>query len=210
MGNSSYVETVAAEPVSAVVAELLGVSAVGISARAEARKLASPEVYFLSQHPSQPSLFMGNQRTTQTTCSHYLGLFHSFTGGAPSSGSQYYVAGSSTSSKRTVSPTPICNVATMTDPLSTLTARTVGSNCTPTGLPCIISASAGLRPETYLWWPDYENEFHHHARFGYYIILGSLTINGPTLTGFRVTLYMTQNSKCTYSASAISNVNITL
>ena len=208
-GSSSYVETVVSEPVSTIFAKLLGVRTVNILARAEATKPAFPCVYFLSQYSSQPSLSMGNQ-TNQTTCPYYLGLSYNFTGGATSSGSQYYVAGSSSSSSGTVSPTPIFNVATMADPLSTLTAPTVGSSCTYTGSPYTVSAAASLKPGTYCGGLTITTSSTVTLASGNYIILGALTINGPTLTGSGVTFYMTQNSKYTYGASAISNVNATL
>ena len=211
-GSSNYVETVVSEPVSTVFAKLLGVSTVNILARAEAAKPASPCVYFLSQYSTQPSLSMGNQ-TTQTTCAYYLGFSYSLTGGASSSGSQYYVAGSSsssTSSTGTISPTPIFNVPVMADPLSTLTAPIVGSSCTYTGSPYAVTGATGLKPGTYCGGLSIKTTSTVTLAPGTYIILGPLTINGPTLTGSGVTFYVTQNSKYTYGASMISNVNATL
>lgn len=205
-GSINYVETVVSEPVSTVFAKVLGVSTVNIIARAEATQPPAPCVYFLSQYSTQPSLSMGNQ-TTQTTCTYYLGLSYTFTGGATSSGSQYYVAGSSSSSTGSVSPAPVFNVAAIADPLSFLTAPTVGS-CTYTKLS--VSAAASLKPGTYCGGLTINTSSTVTLASGTYIILGALSIDGPTLTGSGVTFYVSQNSTYHYGTSSISNVNATL
>ena len=207
-GSSSYVETIVSEPVSTVFAKTLGVSTVSVLARAEAMIPPTPCVYFLSLHSTQPSLSAGNQ-TIQTTCPYYLGLSYDFTGGATSSGSPYLIAGSSSSSTGTVSPTPSFNVTAQADPLSTLSAPAGANTCTYTNYPTVTGA-ASLKAGTYCGGLTINTSSTVSLASGTYIILGALSINGPTLTGSGVTFYVSQNGTYSYGASTIANVNATL
>lgn len=205
-GNDSYVEVVVSEPVSTVFASLLGVKTVTIAARAEATQAASPCVYFLSLDYTGASLSATNQ-TIQAACTFYMGLSYSLTGGASSTGSTFLVAGSASSSTGTVTPTATFNSATLANPLSTLSAPTY-SSCTYTNYK--VTAAASLQPGTYCGGLTIDTSSNVTLASGTYIILGALSINGPTLTGSGVTFYLSQNSKYSYGASSIQNVNATL
>ena len=205
-GSNNYVEVVVSQPVATVFAKIFGVNTVPIAARAESTRSAPPCVYFLSQDSTQPSLSVTNQ-TIQTTCTFYLGLSYSFAGNASSTGSAYLVAGAASNSTGSVTPAATFNAAPLGNPLSNLSPPTHGS-CVSTN-PNITSAE-NLEPGTYCGTVTINTNATVTFAPGLYIILGSLSINGPTLTGSGVTFYLSQGNGYSYGNSSISNVNATL
>ena len=207
-GNSNYVETVVSEPVPTVFARVFGVNSVAVMARAEALKPPHPCVYFLSKNSSQPSLSLQNQ-TISASCAFYLGLSYNFSG-ASSSGSTYLIAGPSSNSSGTVSPTPIFNSPVMSDPLSGLVAPSYGS-CTQKNY--TVTTSKTLPSGTYcgtLTLGQSSGSAINVTLSGTYIILGQLSINNAVLSGSGVTFYLSQGNGYSYGASTISNINATL
>ena len=204
-GNSQYVEVVVSKPVPTMFMRVLGITTVPILARAEAAVSASPCVYFLSLSSTQDSLSMTNQ-SVSASCTFYLGLSYSFSGGS-STGSPYLVAGSKSKSTGSVSPTPTFNVPVEADPLSSVAAPSVGS-CNYTTLK--VTGAYALKPGVYCGGLTINTTSTVTMASGTYIILGALSINGPTLTGTGVTFYVTQGKGYSYGASSIDNVNATL
>lgn len=205
-GSSSYVETIVSGPVSTVFAKVLGVNSVNIAARAEAYRPPSPCVYFLSRYSSQPSLYLTNQNI-QSTCPYYLGASYSFSGSGSSTGSPYFVAGSSSASTGSVSPAPTFNSPVVADPLGALSAPSYGS-CTYKNYS--VTQAATLQPGTYCGGLNINTSATVTLAAGTYVILGALTINGPTLNGSGVTFYVSQGNGYSYGASSIQSVNATL
>ena len=205
-GNNNYVEVVVSQPVATVFAKILGVNTVLIAARAEATRSAPPCVYFLSQDSIQPSFSVTNQ-TIQTSCTFYLGLSYSFAGNASSTGSSYLVAGAAANSTGSVTPAATFNAAPLPNPLSDLSAPTPDS-CAYVN-PMIIGP-ANLQPGTYCGTLTITTNATVTFAPGIYIILGSLYVNGATLTGSDVTFYVSQGNGYSSGNSTIVNVNATL
>jgi hypothetical protein len=176
-------------------------------ASATAVDVATPCVYLLSNSTTQPSLTAINE-TISTSCNFYAGLSYTFNGGSSSSGAQYYVAGSSANSTGTVSPTPVFGSPTLADPLGYVASPTVGTTCNYTNYS--VTSSATLSPGVYCGGLTINTTAAVTFSAGFYAILGPLSINGPTLTGNGVTLYLSQGNGYSYGSTSIQNIVGTL
>ena len=175
---------------------------------AQATALGTPTscVYLLSQQSSQPSLSANNQ-AFQATCSFYLGSNYNFAG-ASSTGSQFYISGSSSNSTGSVSPAPIFNAPKQGDPLASVPAPVAGS-CTYTSK-TVNNTSATLSPGTYCGGLTITNNSTVNLQAGTYIVQGALTVSNSNMYGSGVTFYLTQGNGYAYGASSISSFNGTI
>ena len=176
----------------------LGVQAVAVGS-------SSACVYALSQSGSQASLALNNQ-TIEASCPFYLGHSYSISGGSIT-GDALMVAGSSTDSTGSVSPTPTFNVPVRSDPLAKVPAPSIGI-CDYTSFSA--TGTATLHPGTYCNGLQITNGSNITLRPGTYIVLGALSISNTTLTGSGVTFYMSQGNGYSYGITSITSVAGTL
>jgi hypothetical protein len=175
-----------------------------LSASATAMDVTTPCVYLLSNTTIQPSLNAINE-TISASCPFYAGLSYSFNGGSSSSGAQYFVAGPSANSTGTVSPATVFGAPTVADPLAYVAAPAVSSTCNFTNYS--VTAAATLSPGVYCGGLTINTTSAVTFSAGTYIILGPLSINGPTLTGNGVTFYLSQGNGYSYGTTSIQNIN---
>ena len=175
---------------------------------AQATALGTPPacVYLLSQYSSQPSL-TGINQTISATCPFYLGRSYSFNGGSGSSGSQFYVAASSSASTGTVTPGPMFGAPVQADPLANVAAPALGG-CDAVNQS--ITTPQTLYPGTYCGTTTINTTGAITLEPGTYVILGSLTILNGNISGAGITIYLSQGDGYTAAASTISNLNATL
>ena len=168
--------------------------------------IPAPCVYLLNQSSMQTTLNAVNE-TIQGNCPFYIGYSYFFNGGSSSTGSQFFVASSGATSTGSVSPNPIFGVPTVSDPLAYITNPMVGS-CTYTDTS--VTAQTTLQPGVYCGGLNINTTSTVTLNPGVYIVLGSLSINGPILNGTNVTFYVSQGHGYTAAPTIIQNVTATL
>jgi len=177
-----------------------------IGAQATALVPQLPCVYLFSQYSiAQPSLNAINE-TINGDCPFYIGYSYYFNGGSSSSGNQFLLHGSSAKSSGTVSPSVI-HAPAMGDPLGYIPQPVFGA-CQYNNTN--VTAAATLQPGTYCGGLTINTGAHVTLSPGTYVISGNLNINGPTLTGAGITLFMTQGGGSGYGTASITNVNTIL
>ena len=202
--NSSYAtQAVITKQVSGVFLR----TSLTLKAQATAFSVATPCVYLMSNSHSQTSLLAINE-SMQPSCPFYVGYNYSFNGGSSSIGGQFFVASAGGNSTGTVSPTAAFGAPTLSDPLAYLAAPAIGG-CTYTNYPAVTGA-ATLQPGVYCGGLTINTSSQVTLNPGLYTVLGSLSINGPTLTGAGVTLYISQAYGYVAGTTSIQNVNSTL
>ena len=177
-----------------------------LTAKATAFGIPTPCAYFLNRSSSIVSMNAINQ-TIQATCPFYFGYNYYLNGGSSSSGSQFFVASAPGNSSGLVSPSPAFGAPSIADPLSYLATPAVGG-CNYTGY--TVNASATLQPGVYCGGLSINTTSTVTLSPGTYIILGSLSINGPTLNGAGVTFFISQAYGYTAGPTMIQNVNSVL
>ena len=201
--NSTYsIQSIITKPVTGMFLR----TTFTLRVQATAFAFPTPCVYFLNRSTSVTTLLAINE-TIATTCPFYLGRNYNFNGGSSSSGGQFFVSSASTNSSGYISPTPAFGAPSMADPLSYLAPPNTGA-CTYTNY--TVAAKTTLLPGTYCGGLAINTSSTVTLTAGTYIILGSLSINGPTLKGTGVTFYISQANGYLAGPSSIQNVNSTL
>ncbi len=175
-----------------------------LMAQATAMAEQTPCMYLLSQYSTAVSLNAINQTITGN-CPVYMGNSYDFNGGSSDTGDQFYVASPATNSSGSVVPAPYFGAPTMADPLAYVPSPPVGG-CTYVNLS--VTHASTLFPGTYCGGLSVQTSARVVMNAGVYAIQGNLNINGPTLVGTGITLYMTSgNGYAAGTTATITNIN---
>ena len=146
-------------------------------------------------------------QTIQTSCPFYIGYDYYFNGGSSSAGGQFFVASAPGNSSGSVSPSAAFGAPSVADPLGYLATPAVGG-CNYTSY--TVNAAATLQPGVYCGGLTINTSSTVTLNPGTYIVLGSLSINGPTLNGAGVTFYISQGYGYMAGPTMIQNTNSVL
>jgi Flp pilus assembly protein TadG len=206
-GNSQYVEVVVTYPQPTYFARTVGVSSVKMTVRAEAGLGNDP--FCMTLLGTSGTTYTANGSSQTLTCGIMVNSSGSsafLANGATVSATAIDVHGGDSLTGSTVNPTPVTNAGTVSDPLSYLTAPTIGSCGTTTASPftggpssgpaLVNSGTATFNPGVYCGGIEVNGGT---ATFnpGTYIITGStgLLVNGGSISGTGgVTYYLSQGS----------------
>ncbi len=193
-GNSSYVEALLSAPANTFFANLVGIHTIRISVRAEAYVAPSFCLFTSTSNTttSGPQGILLNGGTISASCG-VMDDSGSSTALASNSGvtfnsTKFDVHGGwSPNNGGAFSSTPVTAVPAVSDPLSYLTAPTIGSCTSQT-----VNGSTTLTQGTFCNGFNLNSGVTVALNPGTYIIEGGLNIgSGATLTGTGVTLYFT-------------------
>jgi Flp pilus assembly protein TadG len=205
-GDSTYVEAVVTQSEPMYFARILGINAMTISARAEAKIGNSP--YCVVALGSAGLTFQSNGGGITASCglmvdSDATTAFQA--NGANVTASQISVNGGDQINGGTVSPTPITGAPALPDPLSYLTPPS-SSGCTYSSTYSTSSGSATLSAGTYCGGIQL-NGGSLSLNPGTYILDGiGLQMNSGSISGTGVTLYIAQGQAQFNGANSVDLV----
>ncbi|HEY9157722.1 pilus assembly protein TadG-related protein [Candidatus Binatus sp.] len=199
--NTAYVEAIVSMPEPTYFLRVLGVSSIGVSARAVAYKGGGPNCIYVLDPTASSAMSASGSAVIQSNCGLLVDSSASngmaVNGGATITASAIGVVGGYTAdSNVSFTPTPKTGVIAASDPLAYLQAPAVGS-CAHTNFSLNGAGSSGspyqLYPGTYCGGISVNGNSWLNFNAGTYVLAGGgmLIRSGAVMTGAGVTFYNT-------------------
>ncbi|KAA6464892.1 hypothetical protein DYQ86_02745 [Acidobacteria bacterium AB60] len=215
-GNSNYVEAVLSQPIKTMFGAVIGKPSITVEARSEAGG-TKPKycVYVLSSSGTDAMVFNGN-----TTLTANCGIIDNSSASEAANFNGHttvtttatdIVGGDRDNGNNSLTPTPNTGANSVTDPLSYLTAPTIGACGSSTSSPynggngVVVNSNSTVtfNPGVYCNGIIINGNATANFTAGTYIVKGNMILNGnDTVTGTGVTFYLTSGGSLTMNGNS--------